>query len=231
MPRQRHAEVYQATADAIKNMARSLMVEHGTQGLSIRGIAKALDLTPPAIYTYFASLDDLITALITENFNALADALENARDNTPGDAVEKLLATLLAYREWSVTYPMDFQLIYGTPIPGYVAPREVTVPAVIRSFSVIVGLIEAIMQSPHYIPRAPYDSIPPEVEAHFQARIQNEGYPVSTLAFYLGIVGWTILHGLIVLEVNNHLGPVVGDTAAHYKAQLQNMLITFGISL
>ncbi|MBL8166000.1 MAG: helix-turn-helix transcriptional regulator, partial [Anaerolineae bacterium] len=79
MPRSRNEELNVANIQAIKDTARQLMAEHGTDGLSVRGIAKVLGITPPAIYHYFASLDELITALITDNFNALADALEAAR--------------------------------------------------------------------------------------------------------------------------------------------------------
>ena len=40
----------------------------------------------------------------------------------------------LAYREWAIAHPVDFQLIYGNPIPGYDAPAEITVPLARRPF-------------------------------------------------------------------------------------------------
>ena len=66
------------TAAAIKATARRQMAAHGTAGLSLRAIARELDITAPAIYNYFPRLDDLITALIVDAFNALADAMEAA---------------------------------------------------------------------------------------------------------------------------------------------------------
>src|SRR4051812_24044622 len=166
MARKRNEELNAATAEAIKSVARQLMSEEGTNGLSVRGIAKVLDLTPPAIYHYFASLDDLTTALIVDSFNALADALEVAAEqSTAPTAGSKLLDVILAYRQWAVDNPIGFQLIYGNPIPGYVAPRDVTVPAVVRTFVVTVSLIEEAMQTGELVPAAPYNQIPPVVEA------------------------------------------------------------------
>ena len=37
----------------IKVVARQQMAEHGTAGLSLRGIAREMGITAPAIYNYF----------------------------------------------------------------------------------------------------------------------------------------------------------------------------------
>lgn len=232
MPRVRHEESFEAAGREIKEIARRLMVENGTEGLTIRGIAKELGKTPPAVYTYFPSLDDLITALIADAFNALADALETARDSVISDnPVEKLTAVLMAYRGWSVEFPMDFQLIYGSPIHGYKAPREMTVPAVIRGFAVIVGLIEAIIQLDPSIPHPPYRNIPSSLEATIQGLIARDRYPISAHAMYLGFIGWTTLHGIIMLELFNHLQPVLGDVETYYREQMLNMMRAFGVKV
>src|SRR5262245_33076145 len=123
MPRTRHVEQYEATRSQILDIARKQMAEHGTAGLALRAIAREMDVTAPAIYRYFPSLDDLITELILENFNALADALEAASNSLPeNDYAGRIMAVLMAYRQWALDHPIDFQLIYGNPIPGYVAP-------------------------------------------------------------------------------------------------------------
>jgi AcrR family transcriptional regulator len=205
------------------------MATEGTSGLSIRAIARELDVTPPAIYSYFESLDELITALIVDNFNALADALEIARDGEDGDATEKLKSVLRAYRNWAVAHPVDFQLIYGDPIPGYVAPREVTVPAVIRGFVVIVELIEALLESGYAKPAAPYVVIPPEVRAMLEMIRVRDSYKVSDNALYLGVVGWTQLHGIIMLDIFNHLQPVVGNLEQFYEGRMHEMFAAFGL--
>ncbi len=232
MARKRNDELNAATAEAIKKTARQLMAEEGTNGLSVRGIAKVLDLTPPAIYHYFASLEELTTALILDSFNGLADALEAAAVQSLAlTAGTKLIDVLMAYRQWAVDYPIDFQLIYGNPIPGYVAPRELTVPAVVRTFVVTVSLIEEALQTGELLPASPYDEIPPIVEARLQELIAEGGYPIATLSMYLTMIVWTQVHGIIYLEVFNHIQPNVGDVAVFYETQIRNMLMTMGLKI
>jgi AcrR family transcriptional regulator len=228
--RKRNGALNEAAVLAIKQHARQLMAEEGTAGLSIRGIAKMMEVTPPAIYHYFASLEDLITTLIAEDFNGLADALEAARDaSSAATAGGKLLEVVVAYRQWALDHPVDFQLIYGNPIPGYAAPREVTVPAVVRTFVTPVALIETALQSGELIPQPPYDAIPPEVEAHLHQLITEGGYPIQTLSMHLAMVMWTQLHGIIMLELYNHLEPNVGSVESFYRHVMTGLLRSMGL--
>ena len=95
----------------IKAAARQQMAEHGTAGLSLRGIARELGITAPAIYNYFPRLEDLITALIVDTFSALAEAMEAAEAAVPSDRpYDKIMALCLAYRQWAVEHPVDFQM-------------------------------------------------------------------------------------------------------------------------
>ncbi len=230
MARKRNGALNEAAVLAIKQHARQLMAEEGTAGLSIRGIAKMMEVTPPAIYHYFASLEDLITTLIAEDFNGLADALEAARDaSSAATAGGKLLEVVVAYRQWALDHPVDFQLIYGNPIPGYAAPREVTVPAVVRTFVTPVALIETALQSGELIPQPPYDAIPPEVEAHLHQLITEGGYPIQTLSMHLAMVMWTQLHGIIMLELYNHLEPNVGSVESFYRHVMTGLLRSMGL--
>jgi AcrR family transcriptional regulator len=228
MPRPRNDLQREATRTQILETARQQMALFGTAGIGLRAIARELGLTAPALYRYFPSLDDLITALIVEDFRALADSMEAARDVTLGGPVEKLRAVMLAYRGWAMAHPTDFQLIYGNPIPGYHAPGEVTVPEVVRGFVVLVGLIEEALRSGALQPQPPYDHIPDETAASLREIILRDGYPVSELALYLAVVSWTAGHGAIVLELFNHLGPVIGDPAVYYAAQVDRLLSAFG---
>lgn len=217
MAQTRRERQYEATRAEIKDVARRLMAEHGTAGISIRMIAREMGLTAPALYHYFASRDELITDLIVDAFNALADALQETSERAAGEAVrEQLTQTLLAYRRWALEHPIDFQLIYGNPIPGYEAPGELTVPAATRAFIVLVPLIAQLPES--------RTSIPPTVQMHLAEMRARDGYDVPLQALYDGVVGWSRIHGIIMLELFHHLQPLVGDVEAYYRAEIENML-------
>ena len=134
----------QFTIEEILATARRQMAAEGAAALSLRGIARAMDLTAPALYRYFKSRDDLVTALVIAAYNSLADALQAAPDACPGgDDTARLFAGCVAYRAWALAHPEDYALIFGTPLAGYHAPMEQTLPAAKRSMDILVGLLQA----------------------------------------------------------------------------------------
>jgi AcrR family transcriptional regulator len=131
-------------ADKIKAVAYRQIAAKGASALSLRAIARELSVTAPAIYNYYTRRDDLVTALIVDSFTSLAEALESARDDAAEqDYAGQLMEALLAYRAWALEYPEEYSLIFGTPIPNYHAPMEITLPAAKRSMDVIIGILEA----------------------------------------------------------------------------------------
>lgn len=237
MSEARKIEQHAAIRNEIKDYARQLMAQEGTAGLSMRAIARAMQMTAPALYHYYTNREALITDLIAEAFNALGEALEQARDGAAAGGEEvgrQLLAVVLAYREWALAHPIDFQLIYGNPLPGYVAPREITVPAATRSYLVVVGLIDRALSGPHPTPAPEYRQVPPELLPQMTALAQTlpEAYrSTPLLALYLGLVGWPRLHGIIMLELFEHIQPVAGDSAAFYRIQMEDMFHQMGVEL
>ncbi|MDX1992147.1 MAG: TetR/AcrR family transcriptional regulator [bacterium] len=220
------------TREEIKAFARQQMAAEGTAALSLRAIARDMEMTAPALYRYFPSRDELITALIVDAFNALADALEAADAAQPQqDYTGRLRAVLMAYRGWALEHPTDFQLIYGNPIPGYSAPRELTVPAVVRGFQAIIrpmgeadqaGLITIPPEAQH---------LPASLDQHFHGLIVSGNYPISSALFYLGVTMWTRIHGIIMLELYHHLGPTVGSVDDLFAHEVQHILRRVGMGL
>src|SRR5580693_9144815 len=62
----------------IKEEARRQLAETGAQGLSLRAVARELGMVSSALYRYFPSRDDLLTALIIDAYNALGEQAEEA---------------------------------------------------------------------------------------------------------------------------------------------------------
>lgn len=206
----------------IKAAARRQMAEHGTAGIALRGIARELGITAPAIYNYFPRREDLITALIVDAFTALADAIQSAEASTPGETCgPKILAMCLTYRQWAVEHPVDFQLIYGNPIPGYEAPAEITVPLARRPFDGLFRLFLEAHQSGELVVPAEYAPVPASVRAHFAEWLPTAGYDFPDALLCLLMSGWARIHGMVMLELFEHLGPVVGDAAAFYRYDVE----------
>jgi AcrR family transcriptional regulator len=128
----------------IKDEARRQLAAHGAQRLSLRAVARELGMVSSALYRYFASRDELLTALIIDAYDALGAAAEAAAAARPPAAVrERWRACCHAARDWAIAHPHEYALIYGSPVPGYQAPAETIVPAG-RVALVIGGLLADI---------------------------------------------------------------------------------------
>jgi AcrR family transcriptional regulator len=96
-------------------------------GLSLRAIARDLGMVSSAVYRYVASRDDLLTLLLVDAYSELADTVDRAAATADGPWRDQLLTMAQAARAWAVDQPASWALLYGSPVPGYRAPRERTV--------------------------------------------------------------------------------------------------------
>ena len=114
-----------ATIAEIKQTALDLMREQGTTDVRFTDIARVMGMTPPALYRYYADRNELLTELITDAYDHLAQALVTAREGQDAeDVAARWVAAATAYRRWAGREPQRFALILGLPVPGYSAPQE-----------------------------------------------------------------------------------------------------------
>src|SRR3954451_24802898 len=117
------------TIEQIKQIAREHLAADGPN-LSLRAVARDLGVVSSAVYRYFASRDELLTALIVDAYTALADAVEAAESQVARrDLVGRWNAIGRAAREWALENQHEYALLYGTPVPGYEAPEDTIEPA------------------------------------------------------------------------------------------------------
>lgn len=215
--------------EEVKTIARQHMAAQGTAALSLRAIARDMELSAPALYRYFPSRDDLITALIIDAFRSQAAMLHKAVQGVPEhDPLGRMAAFMLAYRDWALTNRVDFQLIYGNPIPDYHAPAEITSPEAQHSMSAGVIAFQGAISAGALVPPPEYATIPPELCANIIDQSALYDSAVSPIALYLGMMAWGLGHGLVMLELFGHLQPTISDTAAFYRLQVEDLIRRMG---
>jgi AcrR family transcriptional regulator len=111
----------------IIELGRRHLVTEGAAGLSLRAIARELGMVSSAVYRYVDSRDELLTLLLVDAYSELAAAVDHAAAAADSSWRAQLLAMAHAARAWAVDQPARWGLLYGTPVPGYHAPRERTV--------------------------------------------------------------------------------------------------------
>lgn len=212
--------------DAIKETAWKQIAESGAPALSLRAIARELKITAPAIYNYFADRDALVTALIIEAYTSFGDCQLAARDAVPeSETVARLRAIGMAYRQWALDYPQRYQLIFGTPIPGYEAPMMEVLPSAARSLSALVSVMDDLRVR-GMLNAEKFPSVQSEYEAQFEVW---RGYAGNHDIFSLSVamLVWSRVHGLVSLEIAGNMPPFGVDGAALYQYEIESIIHQF----
>ncbi|MBI5944175.1 MAG: TetR/AcrR family transcriptional regulator [Chloroflexi bacterium] len=210
--------------EAIKETAWKQIAEFGAPALSLRAIARELKITAPAIYNYFPSRDHLATALIVDAFTSLGDSQKAAQTAAKNMDSAALLADLgLAYRNWAVTYPQRYQLIFGTPIPGYNAPEDTTTPAAAWA---LLPLIETIQQLYNdgdlHLER--FAKLSAKLKSMLEAWKKFSGNVAEAEALYTAYVVWARVHGLVMLELGGQIPSFFTDPGELFRREVATMV-------
>ncbi|GAA1888710.1 TetR/AcrR family transcriptional regulator [Streptantibioticus ferralitis] len=193
---------------AIKEEARRQLAAEGAARLSLRAVARELGMVSSALYRYFPSRDELLTALIIDAYDALGEAAEAALAATAGDrSGERWIAVCRATRTWALAHPHEYALLYGSPVPGYTAPQDTIAPASRVGLALVAIARDAHAAGELTAPaNGPLpDEVGTDVE-RFAAEWASD-LPKPTLA---GLTAaWSQLFGLIGFEVFGHFHRVV----------------------
>jgi AcrR family transcriptional regulator len=223
------ARVRAEMIEEIKTTARGHLAVDGAN-LSLRAVARDLGMVSSAVYRYFASRDELLTALILDAYNSLGVATEQAEGAvTRSDLLGRWLATCRGVRDWARANPHEYALIYGSPVPGYAAPQDTVAPA-----SRVPLLLVAILRDGHERGRVRAERgerIPRLVRTQL-AQLGRQpglgGLPEAVLA--RGITAWVHLFGLISFELFGRLDGIIDDLDAYFDYEMSALARRAGIS-
>ncbi|MFE6775146.1 TetR/AcrR family transcriptional regulator [Streptomyces sp. NPDC057702] len=202
------------------------ITEQGPAALSLRAVARSLDMTVQALYHYFPSRDALVTALVAKAYDDLADAVRQALENTAEEAATpRLVAAAEGYRRWAVAHPERFQLIYGTPLRYYTAPVEGPTTLAMRRLSALFQREVFAGFTPAQLAAADTPALSPDLRARLAGLPPDALGAVPPPAVYLLMSAWGQLHGLVVLEVFGHTA-FLGDAQAEIFRAAMHALFT-----
>ncbi|MFF3034250.1 TetR/AcrR family transcriptional regulator [Streptomyces rubiginosohelvolus] len=212
---------------AIKDEARKQLAEEGAPKLSLRAVARELGMVSSALYRYFPSRDDLLTALIVDAFDAIGAAAEQAvAEQTAGEVppAERWVAVSCAVREWALAHPHEYALIYGSPVPGYIAPMDTVGPAA-RVGLVLIDIVRGAY-------RAGDLTLPPladelRADAERMAADFAEGVPPESVAAL--VAAWAQLFGLISFELFGQFNRVVEEREALFRQTAGELARSVGL--
>ncbi|MET9881772.1 TetR/AcrR family transcriptional regulator [Streptomyces sp. NPDC006430] len=212
---------------AIKDEARRMLAAEGAAKLSLRAVARELGMVSSALYRYFPSRDELLTALIVDAYDSVGAAAEeaDARALAVGAPPRaRWIAVCEAVRVWALEHPHEFSLIYGSPVPGYRAPMDTVGPAS-RVGNVLIGVARAAHAGRGLaLPPLPAGLRP---EAVRMTADFAEGLPPEVTAAL--VAAWAQLVGLVSFELFGQFNRVVEDRDAFFTHAVGQL--AYGVGL
>jgi AcrR family transcriptional regulator len=213
------ARVRAEMVEEIKRTARRHLAEQGSANLSLRAVARELGFVSSAVYRYFASRDELLTALILDGYNCLGAAAEAAEAGVERtDLTARFAAICHAVRDWARANPHEYALLYGTPVPGYHAPQDTIGPATritaLLGAILVDGVAAGVIRSPRgeWLHAIVHDEMVGIAGGSFP------GVPPAVMA--RGLLVWIELFGAVSFDVFNRLDGIIVDRDSWFEQQV-----------
>ncbi|MDQ0682118.1 AcrR family transcriptional regulator [Streptomyces achromogenes] len=210
---------------AIKEEARRQLASEGAAKLSLRAVARELGMASSALYRYFPSRDDLLTALIIDAYDSLGESAEAAHTTVAGTApLERWVAVGEAVRAWALAHPHEYALIYGSPVPGYSAPRT-TVPSAARVGLLLIGIVrDARREDRLDVPLLTDDLVPEAVRMATDLAPDLPPGAVTAL-----VAAWAQLYGLVGFELFGQFHRVVEEREPFFRYAVTRLARDVGL--
>ena len=211
----------------IVELGRRQLVDRGAGGLSVRAIARDLGMVSSAVYRYLSSRDELLTLLLVDAYSDLADAVDRARETVGDQWSDDVIAIARAARRWALAHPAGWALLYGSPVPGYHAPAERTIPAGTRVVGAFLDAVAAGIATGDI--RLTNDVAPQPMSSDFERLRQEFGFPGDDRVVAKCFLLWAGVLGAINLEVFGQYGAdTLTDPAAVFDAQVRLLVDVLG---
>ncbi|MGH8999753.1 MAG: TetR/AcrR family transcriptional regulator [Acidimicrobiia bacterium] len=187
------------TRSTVMAAALRLLREEGPTALRVRRVAHEAGCSTMGVYTHFGGKDGLVEALWLDGFRRFAAAL--AAVPRRGDPMVRLRRLATTYREWALSKPTHYQLMFARSVPEFEPSAEALTQAR-GTFVVLVETVAAAQGSGALHPGDPED---------------------------VALALWGLVHGLVMIELAG-IAPSEGptDPAALYRSAVEMMLTGLG---
>jgi AcrR family transcriptional regulator len=207
----------------IKTVARRHLATDGAN-LSLRAIARDVGMVSSAVYRYFASRDELLTALIIDAYNEMGEVAERADAAVDrADARARWMAVSHAVRAWALSNRAEYALLYGTPVPGYAAPADTVGPATRP-----VLVLGAILADAGPLEGRAF-ALSPALRGEIRKLAETTSPGVGDAVMVRGLIAWTLLFGALSFELFGRINNIIDERDDWFDQQMEAMVEYVGL--
>jgi AcrR family transcriptional regulator len=220
--------------DSIKQAARRQVAAEGAARLSVRAVAREVGMVSSAVYRYFPSRDELLTALIIDAYDALGLAVEKAVASVPPErARARWRAACAAVRNWATAGPQQYGLLFGSPVPGYRAPQDTVAPGA-RVPVALMAVVRDGWVAGRLTGSAPVASTSEQLSPRLSGQLAAIGDASAgelPPAVVLSVaVAWTQLFGMVTFELFGQLAGSLDPADDFFDAAVDAMADLIGLA-
>ena len=179
MPRVLSSEDVEAFRGRLCQAAETLFAEHGIEAVTMRELAQALGVSPMTPYRYFKDKDAILAAVRAAAFTRFAARLEAAIGET-ANPLHRSRNAGQAYVDFALSEPQAYRLMFDLNQPTEGDYPELQ-DAIVRARRTMTVHIEAMIEAG-----------------------QLEGD-----AELIGHLFWSVLHGMLMLQLTGKLAPSI----------------------
>jgi AcrR family transcriptional regulator len=222
----------------IRTVARTLLVDRGAQGVTLRAIAREMGITAPALYRYYDSFEDLNRQVRMDICVDLADELATDLAALPDDdATARVFAVCRGFRSWAVRHPREFGFVFATPTNDAPEAKQANDPFG-RIFLGVAGQILATrtltVPADDDVPRHLLADLT-EFRTQLSATLAETGVDLPEHLFSLGAAYamlrfWVRLYGQVALEVFGRFPYPVSDPEALFEVMIVELATEVGLT-
>ena len=210
------AEHRDTTESAIIAAGQRLLAEGGADALTIRGVARELDLVPSALYRYVTKREDLLDLLVQHAHADLAASIQAAHDAVPrADLAGRWRAFAYTMRDWTLAHRHEWKLIQNTVLTQR-HPR----PDQHYALHVLLLRLGADAEAAGQVPDPLLDPATCAVPG-LPNLLRLAGVEVSEQTVLAGLAAWHLLDGVLYVELLNPIGmPGMTEPDAYFEAMV-----------
>ena len=130
-------------------------------------------------------------------------------------------------RAWALAHPHEYALLYGSPVPGYQAPKD-TVPAASR-VGVVLGRILGDAARAGRLPDGSGERDPGLVSDDAVAVLGGDHPAIDEDVRVRALLAWSALYGTISFELFGHFVGSVEDADRYFDRVMADLAALIGL--
>lgn len=201
----RDAAEIEKIREAILDAAVEIMHGSGFQGLTMRKIASAMEMSATNLYNYFSNKDEIYIHILIRGFRLLYEDLRRAFD-TYELPLEKAMGFIKSYMDFGMQKHHYYEIMFSPDLPKYMDYIGTPLESVAR---IELDYSEKII------------ALAMEIAASVMAILRVDDIEATRLRM---IEIWCTLHGMILLRRSNLVGYAVSDPDKFFDQIIDNVL-------